>query len=74
MRSAAKMLDDLVKIFRLYMGIPIFLRIEHYIGTLLTGAKTHVGFYIDILQSLCGNPFLQFRQEIFRAARLTIDI
>src|ERR1051325_9988392 len=74
MRSAGKVLDNVVEILRLYFGVPALFRIQHDVRSLLAGAEAHVRLDFDILNALSGDFFFQLGRELFRAARFTIDV
>jgi hypothetical protein len=74
MGPAGKMLSDLVEIRDFDARIPIFLRIQHDIGTFLAGPEAHVRFYFDIAKPFGGNPLIELLHDFLRAPGFAVDI
>jgi hypothetical protein len=74
MRPAGKMLRDLIQVFHFHLGVPILLRVEDDVGTLLASTEAHVRLDFDVGQTLSGDALFELGHELLRTARLTIDI
>jgi len=74
MFAAGEMGNDIVEIFALDMGIPIFFRVDHDVGTFLAGAETHVRLDVDVGESLGGDLLLQLRGQLLGPTGFAIDI
>jgi hypothetical protein len=57
------MLRDLVEVFDFDAGVPILFRIKNDVGSLLAGAKAHVGLYFDVSERFVFNSLLKFGHE-----------
>jgi hypothetical protein len=73
-RPAGEMFGNLIQIFDLDLGIPVLLRIENDIRTVLACAETHIGLNFDVAQTFGSDAFLELGHKLFRTARLAIDI
>jgi hypothetical protein len=73
-RTAGKMIRDLVKIVYFHRRVPTLFRVENYVWALLAGPKAHVGLYFHISEPFGVDPLLKFGHEFLRAPALAVYV
>jgi hypothetical protein len=73
-RSAGKMIRDLVKIVYFHRRVPTLFRVQNYVGALLTRPEAHVGLDFHIRDPFGFDPLLKFGHELLRTPTLAVYV